>query len=171
MFYWRGNWRAMNPKPKLVTVGVRMWTHSLTPWSKLKTTALCLLHVAGSVMHWSRIWQLYLSLLHNNFKCVMVQIRAMSIGDKRKYLIYVLKTPGWKLVHLPVCLPWQTPQKRILMVSSRSSRSHSMLRRLFLSSLVVQSISSLVAVVGSWRSSVHLWNNPCAVLTAFCTSL
>lgn len=72
-----------------------------------------------------------------------------------------------------VCLPHvaQMPQKRILMVSSRSSRSHSMLRRLFLSSLVVQSISSLVAVDGSWRSSVHLWNNPCAVLTAFWTSL
>ena len=63
------------------------------------------------------------------------------------------------------CLPHmaQMPQKRILMVSSRSSRSHSMLRRLFLSSLVVQSISSLVAVDGSWRSSVHLCFHICSV--------
>lgn len=57
------------------------------------------------------------------------------------------------------------------MVSSKSSRSHSMLRRLFLSSLVVQSISSLVAMEGSCKSSVHLWKSPWAVFTAFCTSL
>lgn len=46
-----------------------------------------------------------------------------------------------------------------------------MLRRLFLSSLVVQSISSLVAMEGSCKSSVHLWKSPWAVFTAFCTSL
>lgn len=60
---------------------------------------------------------------------------------------------------------------RILMVSSKSSRSHSIDLKLFLSSLVVQSTSSLVALPGSWSSSVHLWYRPCAVFTAFWTSL
>lgn len=60
---------------------------------------------------------------------------------------------------------------RILIVSSRSSRSHSMERRLFLSSLVVQSISSLEAPPPSAISSLHLWWRLWAALTAFCTSL
>lgn len=60
---------------------------------------------------------------------------------------------------------------RILIVSSRSSRSHSMERRLFLSSLVVQSISSLEAPPPSTISSLHLWWRLWAALTAFCTSL
>lgn len=61
--------------------------------------------------------------------------------------------------------------QRILMVSSRSSRSHSMDRRLFLNSLVVQSTSSVEEPPGFWRSSLHLWCRLCAVFTAFCTSL
>lgn len=61
--------------------------------------------------------------------------------------------------------------KRILMVSSRSSRSHSMERRLFRSSFVVQSNSSLEPPSACSRSSLHLWWRLCAAFTAFCTSL
>ncbi len=43
--------------------------------------------------------------------------------------------------------------------------------KLFLSSLVVQSTSSLLAPPGSCCSSIHLWWSPWAVFTAFCTSL
>lgn len=64
-----------------------------------------------------------------------------------------------------------SPLKRILMVSSRSSRSHSMERRLFRSSLVVQSNSSLEAPPACNRSSLHLWWRLCAAFTAFWTSL
>ena len=48
-----------------------------------------------------RIWLLHLRLLVNDFKCVMVWIRATSINDKRQYLIYVLETSGW---NLSICL-------------------------------------------------------------------
>lgn len=57
------------------------------------------------------------------------------------------------------------------MVSSRSSRSHSMLRRPFRSSLVVQSSSSRPTAALSCRSSHQRWYSPRAVFTAFCTSL
>lgn len=57
------------------------------------------------------------------------------------------------------------------MVSSRSSRSHSMLRRPFRSSLVVQSSSSRPTPACSCRSSHQRWYSPRAVFTAFCTSL
>lgn len=63
------------------------------------------------------------------------------------------------------------PLKRILMVSSRSSRSHSMERRLFRSSFVVQSNSSLEVPSACNSSSLHLWWRLCAAFTAFCTSL
>lgn len=59
----------------------------------------------------------------------------------------------------------------ISMVSSKSSRSHSMLRRPFRSSLVVQSNSSRPTAAPSCRSSHQRWYSPRAVFTAFCTSL
>lgn len=104
--------------------------------------------------------------------------------------------PLWQLSHVEVELPWvgfnnafttvkklfMLPfkrylwnewflLKRILMVSSRSSRSHSMERRLFRSSFVVQSNSSLEVPPACSRSSLHLWWRLCAAFTAFCTSL
>uniref|UniRef100_A0A0E9SY14 Uncharacterized protein n=1 Tax=Anguilla anguilla TaxID=7936 RepID=A0A0E9SY14_ANGAN len=54
----------------------------------------------------------------------------------------------------------------MLMVSSRSSRSHSMDLRLLLNSLVVQSTSSLDALLGSCSNSSHRWCRPWAVFTA-----
>lgn len=104
--YLRFYWKAKCPESQLATGRGRTWTPSLTTGSKLKATALRGLYVAESVMHWSRIWLLYLSLLGNDFKCAMVQIRATSINDKRKYLICVFETSEWKPVHLPVCLTW-----------------------------------------------------------------
>ena len=61
--------------------------------------------------------------------------------------------------------------KRILMVSSRSSRSHSMLRRLVLSSFDVHSNSSFAPYEVLSSKSRHLWYSPFAVCTAFWTSL
>lgn len=62
-------------------------------------------------------------------------------------------------------------QQRILIVSSRSSKSHSMLRKLFLSSFVVQSNSSLLDPRWSSTSSFHRWYSAFAVSVVFCTSL
>lgn len=60
---------------------------------------------------------------------------------------------------------------RISMVSSRSSRSHSILRNEFFNSVLVHSISSLLNLTGSSCSSNHRRYSPLVLFRALKTSL